>query len=59
MNDRQPNHLLGESSPYLLLHLYNPVDWYSYTPDAFIKAQQSKVSIIIDAHIDQSSMIWE
>ncbi len=25
-DDRRPNHLAGQTSPYLLQHLYNPVD---------------------------------
>ena len=27
-NDRRPNRLVLEKSPYLLQHAYNPVDWY-------------------------------
>ncbi len=36
--ERAPNHLLGESSPYLLQHLYNTVDWYPWGEAAFAKA---------------------
>ena len=25
-----PNHLAGETSPYLLQHADNPVDWYPW-----------------------------
>ncbi len=38
--DRQPNNLLGEDSPYLQQHLYNPVDWYPWGPEAFAKARR-------------------
>ena len=30
-----PNRLAGESSPYLLQHQNNPVDWYPWGDDAF------------------------
>ncbi len=30
MNDQKPNHLINETSPYLLQHAYNPVEWYSW-----------------------------
>src|SRR6195256_1796533 len=29
-----PNRLAGETSPYLLQHAHNPVDWYPWGPDA-------------------------
>lgn len=29
------NHLHGETSPYLLLHADNPVDWYPWSEEAF------------------------
>ncbi|PCI37348.1 MAG: thymidylate kinase, partial [Elusimicrobia bacterium] len=32
------NHLKGEKSPYLLQHVYNPVDWYPWGEEAFAKA---------------------
>jgi len=34
-----PNHLAGESSPYLLQHKDNPVDWYPWGDDAFARAR--------------------
>jgi len=33
-----PNRLIGESSPYLLQHADNPVDWYPWGAEAFEKA---------------------
>jgi len=36
--ERAANHLLGQSSPYLLQHLYNTVDWYPWGDEAFAKA---------------------
>jgi uncharacterized protein YyaL (SSP411 family) len=36
---RRPNRLAGETSPYLLQHQYNPVDWYPWGPEAFERAR--------------------
>jgi len=33
-----PNRLAGETSPYLLQHAHNPVDWYPWGPDALAAA---------------------
>jgi hypothetical protein len=33
------NRLAKESSPYLLLHAHNPVDWYPWGPEAFGRIQ--------------------
>ena len=33
------NRLANETSPYLLLHAHNPVDWYPWGPEAFAKAK--------------------
>src|SRR5262249_56726832 len=34
------NRLAGESSPYLLLHAHNPVDWYPWGPEALARARR-------------------
>ena len=34
------NRLAKESSPYLLMHAHNPVDWYAWGPEAFEKAKK-------------------
>ncbi len=36
---RTPNRLVRESSPYLLQHAYNPVDWYPWGEEAFARAR--------------------
>jgi uncharacterized protein YyaL (SSP411 family) len=36
---RPPNRLIHESSPYLLQHAYNPVDWYPWGEEAFARAR--------------------
>jgi uncharacterized protein YyaL (SSP411 family) len=33
-----PNRLAHEKSPYLLQHAHNPVDWYSWSDEAFARA---------------------
>lgn len=43
----QPNRLLQETSPYLLQHAYNPVDWYPWGPEALTKAQQEAKPILL------------
>ena len=35
-----PNRLIGEKSPYLLQHAYNPVDWYPWGDAAFERARR-------------------
>jgi len=35
-----PNRLAQEKSPYLLQHAYNPVNWYPWSDKAFRKAQR-------------------
>src|SRR5690349_7312220 len=36
---RHTNRLAGETSPYLLQHAHNPVDWYPWGPEAFARAK--------------------
>src|SRR5262245_61798816 len=35
---RHTNRLAGETSPYLLQHAHNPVDWFPWGPDALARA---------------------
>ena len=41
------NHLLHESSPYLLQHAENPVDWYPWGPEAVEKAREEDKPIFL------------
>ncbi len=50
------NRLAKETSPYLLLHAHNPVDWYPWGPEAFAKAKQEKKLIFLS--IGYSSCYW-
>ena len=46
-NQSFSNHLIHESSPYLLMHAHNPVDWYPWGQDAFDKAKKENKPVII------------
>ena len=37
--ERPANRLAKETSPYLLLHAHNPVDWYPWGPEALARAK--------------------
>ncbi|MGF1584414.1 MAG: thioredoxin domain-containing protein [Bacteroidales bacterium] len=55
-NDRMPNHLNGQLSPYLLQHLYNPVDWYPWGEDALKRAVNEDKPILVS--IGYSACHW-
>ncbi len=38
-NTKIPNRLINEKSPYLLQHAYNPVNWLTWSDEAFAKAR--------------------
>jgi uncharacterized protein len=50
------NRLAKESSPYLLQHAHNPVDWYPWGPEAFEKAKKEKKLVFLS--IGYSSCHW-
>ena len=43
----QANHLVNETSPYLLAHAHNPVDWYPWGEEALEKAQRENKPIFL------------
>ncbi len=53
---RRANRLAGETSPYLLLHAHNPVDWFPWGPEALEKARQEEKPIFLS--IGYSSCYW-
>ncbi len=53
---RHTNHLGRESSPYLLQHAHNPVDWYPWGDEAFAKAKKDGKLIFLS--IGYSSCHW-
>jgi uncharacterized protein YyaL (SSP411 family) len=42
-----PNRLAQETSPYLLQHANNPVDWYPWGPEALDRARQEDKPILL------------
>ena len=50
------NHLRNETSPYLLQHKNNPVDWYPWSKDAFEKARNENKPIFLS--IGYSTCHW-
>ncbi len=53
---RPTNRLAQETSPYLLLHAHNPVDWYPWGAEAFARAKAEKKPIFLS--IGYSSCYW-
>ncbi len=51
-----PNRLLNEDSPYLKQHAYNPVDWYPWSQEAFLKAKEEDKLIFLS--IGYSTCHW-
>jgi hypothetical protein len=50
------NHLINETSPYLLQHAHNPVDWYPWGPEAFEEAQTQDKPVFLS--IGYSTCHW-
>ena len=50
------NRLSGETSPYLLQHAHNPVDWYPWGEDAFARARAEDKPILLS--IGYSACHW-
>ncbi len=50
------NHLINETSPYLLQHAHNPVDWYAWGDEAFEKAKAEDKPILVS--IGYSACHW-
>lgn len=55
-NERQPNRLIHERSPYLQQHAYNPVEWYPWGEEAFEKARSEEKPIFLS--IGYSTCHW-
>ncbi|MDA3627322.1 thioredoxin domain-containing protein [Saccharopolyspora sp. WRP15-2] len=41
------NRLAGATSPYLLQHADNPVDWWPWSPEAFAEARRRNVPVLL------------
>ncbi len=51
-----PNRLIDETSPYLLQHAHNPVDWYPWGPEALERAKQEDKPILLS--VGYSACHW-
>ena len=56
MEHKHTNRLSRETSPYLLQHAHNPVDWYPWSEEAFAKAKQENKPILLS--IGYSACHW-
>jgi uncharacterized protein len=56
MDTKHTNRLAHESSPYLLQHAHNPVDWYPWGEEAFQKAKNENKPILLS--IGYSACHW-
>jgi uncharacterized protein YyaL (SSP411 family) len=51
-----PNRLINETSPYLLQHAHNPVDWHAWEPEALERAAKEDKLILLS--IGYSACHW-
>ena len=51
-----PNRLADSTSPYLLQHAGNPVDWWEWGPEAFAEARRRDVPVLIS--VGYSACHW-
>ncbi|HYG77047.1 MAG TPA: DUF255 domain-containing protein [Planctomycetota bacterium] len=55
-NPKHTNALAKETSPYLLQHAHNPVNWYPWGPEAFEKAKKEDKPVFLS--VGYSSCHW-
>jgi uncharacterized protein YyaL (SSP411 family) len=53
---KHTNRLINETSPYLLQHAHNPVDWYPWGDEAFARAAADDKPVLVS--IGYSSCHW-
>ena len=53
---RKPNSLINETSPYLLQHAYNPVNWFPWVEDSINLAKKENKPIFLS--VGYSSCHW-
>jgi uncharacterized protein YyaL (SSP411 family) len=56
VHHRHTNRLAAETSPYLLQHAHNPVEWYPWGDEAFAKAKAENKLVLVS--IGYSSCHW-
>ena len=55
-NNQLSNNLIHETSPYLLQHAHNPVDWFAWGDEAFAKAKTEDKPVFLS--IGYSACHW-
>jgi uncharacterized protein YyaL (SSP411 family) len=50
------NRLADETSPYLIQHAENPVDWWPWSPEAFEEARRRGVPVLLS--VGYASCHW-
>lgn len=55
-SSRTPNRLIHETSPYLLQHAHNPVDWHPWGPEAFELARRQDKAVFLS--VGYSACHW-
>jgi len=55
-NSQYTNRLIAETSPYLLQHAHNPVDWFPWSDEAFEKARVEDKPVLVS--IGYSACHW-
>jgi len=53
---KHTNKLINETSPYLLQHAHNPVDWYAWGDEAFARAKAEDKPVLVS--IGYSACHW-
>ncbi len=56
VNHKHINHLINETSPYLLQHAHNPVNWHPWGDEAFKKAKREDKPIFLS--VGYSTCYW-
>jgi len=56
MNEKHTNRLIDETSPYLLQHAHNPVNWYPWGEEALQKSKDENKPILVS--IGYSACHW-
>jgi len=56
MSGQHTNRLIHETSPYLLQHAHNPVEWFPWGPEAFDKARAENKPLLLS--IGYSACHW-
>lgn len=56
LNKKYTNRLIDETSPYLLQHAHNPVDWYPWSEEAFERAKAEDKPVLVS--IGYSACHW-